>query len=102
MQWQIYGVWATLVSSLFGLALIIWKIEPQAASLLVKTLFFITLFMLVWSAATLVIFSIKKRLVKSRALSKIAYEPIFYDSFLMGLFFSIIILVAVLIRKLLI
>lgn len=99
MGWQIYGVWTSLVISLVGLGLIVWKIEPQAASPLVKTLFFITLFILIWSMTTLAVFSVKNRLVKSRALSKTAYEPIFYDSFLMGLFFSIVILSIILIRK---
>jgi len=99
MRWQIYGVWAAFVSSLIGLVLIIWKIEPQTASLLVKTLFFITLFILVWSVTTLAVFSVKNRLVKLRALSQTAYEPIFYDSFLVGLFFSIIVLLIILIRK---
>src|SRR3989344_3660100 len=98
MRWQIYGVWAAFVSSLIGLVLIIWKIEPQTASLLVKTLFFITLFILVWSVTTLAVFSVKNRLVKLRALSQTAYEPIFYDSFLVGLFFSIIVLLIILIR----
>lgn len=99
MKWQIYGVWVALVSSLIGLGLIVWKIEPQAASLLVKTLFFITLFILVWGAATLAIFSIKNRLVRSHALSGSAFEPIFYDSFLTGFFISTILAVAVLIKK---
>lgn len=99
MKWQIYGVWAALASSLAGLGLIVWKIKPQAATLLVKTLFFITLFILIWSTITLAVFSIKSRLVKSRALSETAYEPIFYDSFLMGLLFSIITLSIILVRK---
>ena len=99
MKWQIYGVWVTLVSSLIGLGLIVWKTGPAAALFNIKILFFIALFILIWSIATLAIFSIKNRLIKSRALSKAAYEPIFYDSFLMGLFFSIITMAFILIRK---
>ena len=100
MSWQIYGVWAAWVSSLIGLGLIVWKIEPLAATPLVKALFFITLFISFWSTATLAVFSVKNRLVKSRALSKTAYEPIFYDSFLVGLLVSITLMIIVLIKKL--
>lgn len=100
MRWQIYGVWASMVVSLVGLGFIVWTVEPQVASPQVKALFFIVLFILVWSTATLVIFSIKNRLVRSRALSESASDLIFYDSFLTGLFISVIFVAAILIRRL--
>lgn len=99
MKWQIYGVWAALVISIISLGLIMWKAEPATVSLNIKILFFVALFILIWSVATLIIFSIKNRLVKSRALSKTAYEPIFYDSFLSGLLLSLVLIVTILIKK---
>src|SRR3989344_6630665 len=99
MGWQIYGVWASFAVSVAGLGLIVWKVEPQAASLNIKILFFVAFFMLVWSMATLVTFYIKNRLVKSRALSGAAYEPIFYDSFLTGLLISIALLIFISARR---
>lgn len=99
MQWQIYGVWVSLVVSLVGLGFITQKVEPQAATPSIKTLFFVAIFILVWSVTTAIAFSIKNRLVKSRALSETAYEPIFYDSLLFGLLAAVIILVVIFIRK---
>lgn len=99
MQLQIYGVWVSLAVSLVGLGFITQKVEPQSATPSIKTLFFIAIFILVWSTATAISFSIKNRLVKSRALSHTASEPIFYDSLLFGLLAAVIAAAAILIRK---
>ena len=96
---QIYGAWTSLIISLAGLGLIIRATEPQTSLLQVRVLFFVAIFILAWSVATLVIFSIKNRLVKSRALSESASDPIFYDSFLTGLFISIIFVAVILIKR---
>lgn len=99
MRWQIYGVWASLAASALGIGLIVSATNPDTASVQVKILFFITLFILFLSAATAVIFSIKNRLVRLRALSDSAFDPIFYDSFLRGLFMSIIFTILLLIKR---
>ena len=99
MRWQIYGVWASLLVSLAGLGLIVWKVEPQTASLQIKTLFFIAIFSLVWSAATVIIFSIKNRRTRLRTPGESAYDPIFYDAFLTGLFISVIFIAILLIKR---
>lgn len=99
MRWQIYGVWISFIISLVGLSLTIWTIEPQTASPLIKSLFFIVLFILAWSMATLIIFYVKNRLAKARASSKAAYELIFYDSFLKGLVISALFTAILLIKK---
>ena len=99
MRWQIYGVWASFIIALVGLSLIVWTVEPQTTSPLVKSLFFVVLFILTWSAVALIIFLVTNRLVKARALSKAAYEPIFYDSFLKGLLISILFTAILLIKK---
>jgi hypothetical protein len=99
MEWQIRGVWASLFISLVGLGFIVWTTEPPIASTSLKILFFATIFILIWSTATLIIFPLKSRLIKSRALSNTAYEPIFYDSFLTGLFLSVIFVAIILIKK---
>ncbi|OGN04471.1 MAG: hypothetical protein A2831_02855 [Candidatus Yanofskybacteria bacterium RIFCSPHIGHO2_01_FULL_44_17] len=101
MRWQIYGVWISLVISLIGLGFIVWTTEPQTATSPIKALFFITIFILIWSSATAIIFSIKSRLIKSRALTDGASEPIFYDSFFKGLAIAIILIAVLLIKRLL-
>ena len=99
MKWQIYGVWVSLLVSLVGLGLIVWKIEPQTASLQIKALFFIAIFILVWSAATAIIFSVKNLPMRHRASAKSVYDSVFYDSFLAGLFVSIVLGIIILIKK---
>jgi hypothetical protein len=99
MLWQIYGVWAAVIVSLLGLGLVVLKTEPQIVSPQVKALFFIALFILIWSALTIIIFSIKNRLVRSRALSESAHDPIFYDSFFRGLLTATVLIAALLIKK---
>lgn len=100
MHWQIYGVWISLLVSIVGLGFIVWTAEPQTASSSIRGLFFVTVFILVWSATTAVIFSIKNRLIKSSAPSEASYEPIFYDSFFKGLLAAAVLIVGLLIKKL--
>lgn len=100
MKWQIYGVWISLLVSLAGLGFIVWAVEPQTASLQIKALFFAAIFICIWSAATTIIFSIKNRRVNSRTSSESAFDPIFYDSFLTGLFIAVIFMAAIFIKKL--
>ncbi len=88
-----------MVLSISGLGLIVWKVDPVSASPILKVSFFITLFILIWSVATTVIFSIKHNLVRSRALGEAANEIIFYDSFLTGLFVSVILIIIALIKR---
>ena len=99
MRWQIYGVWASFFIALTGLCLIVWAAEPQTASLQIKALFFVAVFILVWSATTAIIFYIKNRRARSRTPGESAYDPIFYDSFLTGLFISVIFIAIILIKK---
>ncbi|HEY4506917.1 MAG TPA: hypothetical protein VJH71_02005 [Candidatus Paceibacterota bacterium] len=97
--WQIYGLWSSLAASLVGIILIVWKVEPQQATLLVRSLFFVAIFILIWSAVSLATFGIKSRLVKLRALSSAAYEPIFYDSFFVGLVGASAIMIFIFIKR---
>ncbi|MBI2063209.1 MAG: hypothetical protein HYT61_03170 [Candidatus Yanofskybacteria bacterium] len=99
MRWQIYGVWTAFAVSFVSLDFIIWKIGPDTSSFKIKVLFFIALFILVWSIATLVIFEIKNRFLKSRLLGQNAYESAFLLSSLQSLIFSAVIIIIILIRK---
>ncbi|MEX1064034.1 MAG: hypothetical protein WD898_00060 [Candidatus Paceibacterota bacterium] len=99
MKWQVYGVWLSMILSIVGLSIIVWKVDPASASPILKASFFITLFILIWSVATTAIFSIKHRLVKSRALNETADEIIFYDSFLTGLFITTVLMIFILIKR---
>lgn len=98
MKWQVYGIWLSMFFSIAGLGLIIWKVDPNSASSILKTSFFITLFIMIWSGSTLVNFSFKRKIVKRRALGETADEIIFYDSFLTGLFISAILIAALIIK----
>ena len=100
MKWQVYGVGMSTIISALGLGLIIRKTDPAAASPLLKTSFFVALFLLIWGGSTLIIFSIKNRFPKPRPLDESTYESIFNTSILMGLFFSLIIAAITLIKKL--
>lgn len=102
MYRQKYGAWLSLIVSVLGLGLIVWKIEPQTASLKIKALFFVVIMMAVWSLATLIIFSIKSRFARSRLFDEAAYEPVFYDSLLQGLLVAGVIMAAILIRRFLV
>lgn len=101
MQRQIRGIWVSFTVSIVGLGLIVWKFAPRTASLSTKILFFVALFVFIWSAITLAFFYIKTLLTKSSALSEPSFETIFYDSLFVGLFFSVVIILISIIRKLL-
>jgi hypothetical protein len=90
MNWQVFGVGVSTVISALGIGLIVWKTDPITASPLLKALFFIALFFLVWGSSTLIIFSIKNRGPKPRPTDESTSETIFNTSLLMGLIITII------------
>ncbi len=99
MHWQIHGVGASFLISLIGLGFIVYTKEPQLASISVKSLFFITIFILIWSVMTLSIFFIKKRLIRSQSPDNKAYELFFYDSFFFGLVIAIVTLLVLVTQR---
>ena len=101
MKWQVYGVRISTIISAIGLGLIIWKTDPAVTPPLLKTSFFIALFILIWGSSTLIIFSIKNRFIKSRLPDEDVYESIFNTSILLGLFFPVVIVAITIIKKLL-
>ena len=101
VKWYIWGGIAASAISLAGMMLVIWRATPESAPLLLKALFFVALFIFIWSGATLAIFSIKSRFARSRLFDETAYEGLFYDSLLKGLLVAGILVAAVLIRRLL-
>jgi len=99
MRFQTAGLLVVLAASLTGLGIITWQFGPEDVNSLFKTLFFITLVMAIWSMTALVIFALKKRFIRSRQLGESAQESAFYGSLLQGLFFSLIILGAIFVKK---
>lgn len=99
MRWQVFGVGAAVILSALGLGLIGWKADPAVASPLLKASFFIALFIFVWGINALIVFSIKNRFFKPRYISETMPDSVFNTSVLVGLFCSILITAAVLIRK---
>lgn len=100
VKWYILGVIAASFVSLAGIVLIIWKTAPETAPKFLIALFFLALFIFIWSATILIIFGIKSRFARSRLFDEAAYEPLFYDSLLQGLLAAGVIMTVVLIKKL--
>lgn len=99
MNWQVFGVGVSTVISALGLGLIVWKTDPTTASPLLKALFFIALFFLIWGISTLIIFSIKNRGPKPRPTDESTFETVFNTSLLAGLTITIIAVGAILFNK---
>ena len=57
---QLWGVALAFVASLVGLGLVITSTTPDASSPLLKALFFLALFMVLWSLVTLIFYAFRK------------------------------------------
>jgi len=99
MKWQVFGVGISMILSAIGLGLITSKTDPATASFYLKTLFFIALFILIWSIATLIIFSIKGKPLRSRLLNKEVYDSIFNASSFWGFLISSAVITLIFIKK---
>lgn len=86
MRSYLWGIVAAGIASAAGVALIVVQTTPDTASPLLKTLFFLALFVFLWSAATLVIYAIRRRALES--------------SFITGFAVAFLTLAVILIRKL--
>jgi protein-S-isoprenylcysteine O-methyltransferase Ste14 len=94
---QIYSVLIATLFSLTGLFFIVWKIEPQAASLSLKIIFFAALLIFIWGAITLTGFFIKTKTAKDK--NGEASLDHFYSSLFGGLIVTILIFIAIIIKK---
>ena len=100
-KWYILGVAVSVAISLIGICLIIWRTTPDAASQLLKTLFFSALFVFTWGVGTLADFIVTTRTLTRQPLKDKILESAFYPSFFRGLIFSIVVAAVILIKKIL-
>ena len=88
MTWYVRATAGALIISLIGLALIILQTTPVSASSLLRGIFFALVFVVLWSAATLMSYLIRRR-----------NEALFAQSFSEGLLVSLILFALLLIHK---
>ncbi|MEK7615594.1 MAG: hypothetical protein AAB420_00100 [Patescibacteria group bacterium] len=65
MKWHVWGIVVALVASAFGIALIIYQTSPATATVPIKILFFLSLFVGLWSAAALVVYGWRRNVERS-------------------------------------
>lgn len=85
-KWHLWGMAVALAASIIGLGLIVVTTGPDTASSIIKILFFLSLFIALWSAATLVL-----------ALLRLAFSRAFFLGFLA----AFLALATILVRRLL-
>ena len=91
------GIALAWLASLAGLALIIVQTAPKTTSTAIKTLFFLALFVNLWSLATLIEYGIRRR---SRP-GGIWAEAVLTSSCIHSFFVAFLLVGALLIRKIL-
>ena len=61
MKWYVSGIIGALIASLAGLVLIVATTTPDTASASIKILFFVAIFVSIWSLATLLEYAVRQR-----------------------------------------
>ncbi|MFH1769073.1 MAG: hypothetical protein ABH833_00205 [Parcubacteria group bacterium] len=75
MKWHVYAMLVLATVTVIGMAMIIYKTSPEEASGAIRALFFVTLFVLLWTITSLISIAIQNRISdkKSRQLIIHAY-----------------------------
>ena len=95
MKWHVFAMLVSVVVALIGLAVIGSQTTPDTAGTLIRSLFFITLFIAVWGMVSLISLWIRYRfgsqpisvqLIKSAALYGLAFAGIVIATMLINRF----------------
>jgi len=89
MAWYLGGIWIALIASVSGLGLIIFQTTPATASVSIKSLFFLALFVGLWSLGTLAGYRLR---------NKSSYSTL-TAAFIYGFLSAFVIMSVILVRK---